>query len=173
MSRIEAGRILLSRAEVDLDGAVAKAARMVGELARSKNLTVDVECPASLAVLADERALQQILVNLLQNAVKFTPEGGRISVRCRLAGESANIYVEDTGIGIPREALHKIGTPFEQVESEFSRTYKGSGLGLAIAKSLVELHGGGLRIRSHVGVGTIVLVHLPLRQAPTPERQVA
>ncbi|HYF55679.1 MAG TPA: HAMP domain-containing sensor histidine kinase, partial [Salinarimonas sp.] len=173
MSRIEAGRIMLARTDVDLEGAVGKAARLVSEFARSKDLALDVECQGGINVHADERAMQQILVNLLQNAVKFTPPGGRITVRCRLAGESANIYVEDTGIGIPREALHKLGTPFEQVESEFNRTYKGSGLGLAIAKSLVELHGGGLRIRSQVGIGTIVLVHLPLRPVPALELKVA
>jgi two-component system cell cycle sensor histidine kinase PleC len=173
MSRIEAGRIRLAKTDVELDVAVAKATRLVSELARSKGLGIDIECPDGLAVLADERALQQILVNLLQNAVKFTPDGGRITVRCRLAGDCANIYVEDTGIGIPREALHKIGTPFEQVETEFNRTYKGSGLGLAIAKSLVELHGGRLRIRSQVGVGTIVLVHLPLRPVQAGDLKVA
>ncbi|WP_240540017.1 PAS domain-containing sensor histidine kinase [Salinarimonas soli] len=173
MSRIEAGRIMLTKTNVELEGAVTKATRLVSEFARSKGLGLEVECQPGLTVLADDRALQQILVNLLQNAVKFTPEGGRIVVRARLAGDCANIYVEDTGIGIPREALHKLGTPFEQVETEFNRTYKGSGLGLAIAKSLVELHGGGLRIRSQVGVGTIVLVHLPLRSVQSAELKVA
>jgi two-component system cell cycle sensor histidine kinase PleC len=173
MSRIEAGRIMLSKTDVELDGAITKATRLVGEFARSKGLGVEIECQPDLTVPADDRALQQILVNLLQNAVKFTPEGGRISVRARLAGDCVNIYVEDTGIGIPREALQKLGTPFEQVETEFNRTYKGSGLGLAIAKSLVELHGGGLRIRSQVGVGTIVLVHLPLRPVQVTELKVA
>jgi two-component system cell cycle sensor histidine kinase PleC len=79
-----------------------------------------------------------------------------------------NIYVEDNGIGIPKEAVHKLGQPFEQVEMESNRTYKGSGLGLAIARSLSELHGGGLRIRSQEGVGTIVLVHLPMEKPPSP-----
>jgi two-component system cell cycle sensor histidine kinase PleC len=113
---------------------------------------------------ADERALHQILVNLLQNAVKYTPEGGRIGVRTRPAGGAVHIYVEDTGIGIPKDAIRKLGQPFEQVETEFNRRYKGSGLGLAIARSLSELHGGGLRIRSQEGIGTIVLVRLPLGQ---------
>ena len=80
-------------------------------------------------------------------------------------GDAVNIYVEDNGIGIPAQALKKIGRPFEQVEGEFDKTYKGSGLGLAIAKSLAELHGGSLRIRSSVGTGTMVLVHLPIRDA--------
>ena len=115
----------------------------------------------------DPRALQQILVNLLQNATKFTSENGCITVRTRQARNAVNIYVEDNGIGIPQAALHKIGRPFEQVENEFSKCYKGSGLGLAIARSLVELHGGSLRIRSQEGVGTIVLVHLPTHSSTT------
>jgi len=82
-----------------------------------------------------------------------------------------NIYVEDTGIGIPKEKLERIGRPFEQVEGDLTRTYKGSGLGLAIARSLAELHGGSLRIRSAIGAGTIVMVHLPL--AAQAERAIA
>jgi two-component system cell cycle sensor histidine kinase PleC len=161
MSRIEAGRIRLAREPVEASEAVGRALRMVGELARAKGLTLIDESRPEHRVSADDRALQQILVNLLQNAVKFTPEGGAISVRTRSAGGAVNIYVEDTGIGIPAQALSKLGRPFEQVETEYSKTYKGSGLGLAIAKSLAELHGGSLRIRSQLNVGTIVLIHLP------------
>ena len=120
-------------------------------------------------VPADERALHQILVNLLQNATKFTSDGGCITVRTRQAGDAINLYVEDNGIGIPEHALQKLGRPFEQVETEFSKSYKGSGLGLAIARSLTELHGGALRIRSQEGVGTIVLVHLPISSATPAE----
>jgi two-component system cell cycle sensor histidine kinase PleC len=89
-------------------------------------------------------------------------------VRVRPALGAVNIFVEDNGIGIPRAAIPKLGQPFEQVETEFSRSHEGSGLGLAIARSLSELHGGGLRIRSEVGVGTVVMVCLP-RFAPPDE----
>ncbi len=163
MSRIEAGRIKLEKREVSLPDVITRATRMVAELARAKGLNLHVEEQPEAALIADERAIQQILVNLLQNAVKFTPEQGDITVRTRLVADAVNIYVEDTGIGIPREAMKRIGRPFEQVESEFSKTYQGSGLGLAIAKSLAELHGGSLRIRSQVSVGTVVMIHLPLR----------
>jgi two-component system cell cycle sensor histidine kinase PleC len=161
MSRIEAGRVSLSRQPIEVDTIIAKALVFVSELARSKRLELVVQKLPNTVVVADERALQQIFVNLLQNAVKFTPAGGRITVRPRQAGSAINIFVEDAGIGIPREAIPKLGQPFEQVETEFSRTYKGSGLGLAIARSLAELHGGSLRISSEPGLGTIVLVHLP------------
>ena len=162
MSRIEAGRIRLEKQDFPVDDVIERASRMIGELARAKGLDFTVEKAPDVRLFADERAIQQILVNLLQNAVKFTEEQGRIALRARVVNDALNLYVEDDGIGIPREAMKKIGRPFEQVESEFSRTYQGSGLGLAIAKSLAELHGGSLRIRSQVGVGTIVLVHLPL-----------
>ncbi|TVR10027.1 MAG: PAS domain S-box protein [Salinarimonadaceae bacterium] len=163
MSRIEAGRIKLEKREFLVDEAIERATRMVGELARAKGLEFSVEKTGDAVIYADERSVQQILINLLQNAVKFTGENGRVALRARVVNDSVNIYVEDNGIGIPQEAMQKIGKPFEQVESEFSKTYQGSGLGLAIAKSLAELHGGSLRIRSQVGVGTVVLVHLPLR----------
>ncbi|MCC5979070.1 MAG: PAS domain-containing protein [Salinarimonas sp.] len=162
MSRIEAGRIRLEKQDFAVDDVIERASRMIGELARAKGLEFTIEKAPDARIFADERAIQQILVNLLQNAVKFTEENGRIALRTRIVNDAINLYVEDDGIGIPREAMKKIGRPFEQVESEFSRTYQGSGLGLAIAKSLAELHGGNLRIRSQVGVGTIVLVHLPL-----------
>jgi len=83
-------------------------------------------------------------------------------VRARIVNSHVNIAIEDTGIGIPKTALHNLGKPFEQVESQFTKTHRGSGLGLAIAKSLAELHGGAMRIRSSQGVGTIVLVRLPV-----------
>ncbi len=106
--------------------------------------------------------VKQIIINLLSNAVKFTPDGGRVTVRARIVGNNVNIAIEDTGIGIPKEALKNLGKPFEQVESQLTKTHRGSGLGLAIAKSLSELHGGAMRIRSTLGVGTIVLVRLPV-----------
>jgi two-component system cell cycle sensor histidine kinase PleC len=162
MSRIEAGRATLAREPVVLDDVVERATRLVSELARSKDLTLTVQELPGITIPADERALQQIFVNLLQNAIKFTGEGGTIVLRPRRAGDAVNVFVGDSGIGIPKEAIGKLGRPFEQVESEFNKSHQGSGLGLAIAKSLAELHGGSLRIRSQEGIGTLIMVHLPL-----------
>jgi two-component system, cell cycle sensor histidine kinase PleC len=143
MSRIEAGRISLTKRPVGVNDSIQRALRLVSEQIRAKNLTITVDVsPDDITVPADERGLHQILVNLLQNATKFTSEAGCITVRTRQAGGAINIYVEDNGIGIPSHALHKLGRPFEQVETEFSKSYKGSGLGLAIARSMAELHGG-------------------------------
>ncbi len=94
--------------------------------------------------------------------MKFTPDGGAVTVCGRLRGGMVTIAIEDSGIGIPNDALRKLGRPFEQVESQLTKRHQGSGLGLAIAKSLVELHGGAMRIRSVLGAGTMVVVRLPL-----------
>jgi two-component system, cell cycle sensor histidine kinase PleC len=174
MSRIEAGRTSLTKLPIEVNASIQRALRLVNEQIKAKNLTVTVDViPDDIVVPADERAIHQILVNLLQNATKFTSDGGCITVRTRQAADAINIYVEDNGIGIPAQALHKLGRPFEQVETEFSKSYKGSGLGLAIARSLTELHGGTLRIRSQEGVGTIVLVHLPLTEATNSDIALA
>jgi two-component system, cell cycle sensor histidine kinase PleC len=116
-----------------------------------------------LTFTADRRALKQIALNLLSNAVKFTPDGGSVTVQGRLRGDLVTIAISDNGIGIPKDALRKLGRPFEQVESQLTKRHQGSGLGLAIAKSLAELHGGRMRIRSVLGVGTTVVVRLPLK----------
>jgi two-component system cell cycle sensor histidine kinase PleC len=174
MSRIEAGRTTLTKLPIEVHASIQRALKLVSEQTKAKNLSVTVDVsPEDIIVPADERALHQILVNLLQNATKFTSEGGCITVRTRQAGDAINIYVEDNGIGIPDHALHKLGQPFEQVETEFSKSYKGSGLGLAIARSLAELHGGSLRIKSQEGIGTIVLVHLPLTEATNADIALA
>ena len=116
---------------------------------------------APISIVADRRATKQIVVNLLSNAVKFTPEGGRVIVRSRLVEDSIVLLIADTGIGISPQSLLRLGRPFEQVESQLTKTYHGSGLGLAIARSLTSLHGGSMRLRSKLGAGTVVRVSLP------------
>ncbi len=162
MSKIEAGRMQLEVEDVALDEIIADAMRVTAVNADEKNIAMTVAESEKLNIKGDRRALKQILLNLLSNAVKFTPEGGKISVRARINGSAAVVAIEDSGIGIARDALARIGRPFEQVESQFTKTHKGSGLGLAIAKSLVELHGGAMRIRSSEGKGTAVIVRLPV-----------
>ncbi|HVI28990.1 PAS domain-containing sensor histidine kinase [Hansschlegelia sp.] len=163
MAKIEAGRFRLARETLDIDKVVLDAMRVISPRAEEKSIAVRAEAACGATVEVDRRALKQILLNLLSNAVKFTPAGGRVTIRTRAVGGAMNLYIEDTGIGIPKDAIDKLGRPFEQVENQFSKSHKGSGLGLAIAKSLTELHGGSMRIRSTVGVGTVVLVRLPLR----------
>jgi two-component system cell cycle sensor histidine kinase PleC len=169
MSKIEAGRMRLDPEELDLDRILADAMRVVTTRAQDKRLTLSSRIAPGLTLRADRRALKQIALNLLSNAVKFTPERGRVSVRGRQAGSCVLIAISDSGIGISKDALRKLGRPFEQVESQLTKTHHGSGLGLAIAKSLIELHGGTMRMRSTPGRGTIVLVRLPVANA-TPRQ---
>jgi two-component system cell cycle sensor histidine kinase PleC len=161
MSKIEAGGIRLAPETVELDLLLADCLRVVSTRAGEKNLRLDAQVEPGIELKADRRALKQVALNLLSNAVKFTPAGGAVSVRGRVRGGIVTIAIRDNGIGIARQALHKLGRPFEQVESQLTKRHQGSGLGLAIAKSLIELHGGTMRIRSQLGRGTIVLVRLP------------
>ena len=166
MSKIEAGRLKLDLEDVALERIMSEAMRVVSARAEEKQLELTSNIAPGIYFKADRRALKQIMLNLLSNAVKFTPERGRITVRGRVARNSVVIAIRDTGIGITREALAKLGRPFEQVESQLTKSHHGSGLGLAIAKSLVELHAGIMRIRSTPGAGTIVVVCLPLAGWP-------
>src|SRR5690349_11704475 len=167
MSKIEAGGIRLSPEPVALDSVLADCIRVVSTRAGEKRLAVKAEVEPGIELKADRRALKQITLNLLSNAVKFTPDGGTVTVQGRLRAGTVIIGIQDNGIGIPPQALQKLGRPFEQVESQLTKRHQGSGLGLAIAKSLIELHGGAMRIRSRLGRGTLVLVRLPA-EAPPP-----
>jgi two-component system cell cycle sensor histidine kinase PleC len=163
MAKIEAGRIQLDVENVAVEPVLSDAMRVVSGKAEEKRLQMTAAVPPDLHVDADRRALKQIALNLLSNAVKFTPNGGRIMVRGKTVEDCVVLTLADTGIGIARDALKRLGRPFEQVEGQLSKSHHGSGLGLAIAKSLAELHGGRMRIRSQLGKGTVVLVWLPVK----------
>jgi two-component system, cell cycle sensor histidine kinase PleC len=163
MAKIEAGRIQLDVENVALDPVLNDVMRVVSGKAEEKQLYMTADVPADLHVDADRRALKQIALNLLSNAVKFTPNGGQVTMRGKTVDDCVLLTLADTGIGIARDALKRLGRPFEQVEGQLSKSHHGSGLGLAIAKSLAELHGGRMRIRSQLGKGTVVLVWLPLK----------
>jgi two-component system cell cycle sensor histidine kinase PleC len=174
MAKIEAGRIRLDFEELDLDTLLSEAMRVVSARAQDKQLALVAKISPDLGLRADRRALKQIVLNLLSNAVKFTPAGGRVTVRGRAADNCVVLAIADTGIGIAKDALARLGRPFEQVESQLTKSHHGSGLGLAIAKSLVELHGGRMRIRSTLGKGTLVVVRMPTRpQCPLPREEAA
>jgi two-component system cell cycle sensor histidine kinase PleC len=162
MSKIEAGRFSLDPEPIDLCPLITEAVRVVAVSAEAKNIDVTTQIEACIEVNADRRAIKQILLNLLSNAVKFTGKNGRINVRARRTGGALAMTIEDTGCGIPRKALRKLGQPFEQVQNQFTKSHAGSGLGLAISRSLTELHGGALKIRSREGVGTIVSIRIPM-----------
>src|SRR4249920_535406 len=174
MSKIEAGRLRLDFDDIGLDTLLNDAMRVVSARAEDKALQVTARISPQLKLRADRRALKQVALNLLSNAIKFTPTGGRIMVRGRATNHCIILSIADTGIGIARDALARLGRPFEQVESQLTKSHQGSGLGLAISKSLVELHGGRMRIRSTLGKGTLVVVRLPLEpQCLLPKDEAA
>jgi two-component system, cell cycle sensor histidine kinase PleC len=173
MSKIEAGRIRLDPEPLELEPFLNDAMRVVSGRANDKKLTLTARVNRGVRLTADQRLLKQIVLNLLSNAVKFTPEGGRITVRGRATRDSVVIAIADTGIGIPEDALARLGRPFEQVESQLTKSHQGSGLGLAIAKSLTELHHGSMRIRSTLGRGTMVLLRLPFGGAAARKEEIA
>jgi len=166
MSKIEAGRLQLETEPTPIDSLFEEIMRLTGPRAFDGKVDISRDIPSGLTIIADRRALKQVFINLMSNAVKFTPEGGKVIVIATPGSSKIAIDIIDTGIGIPDEDIEKLGRPFEQVENQFTKTKGGSGLGLAISRSLIELHGGRLEIRSKVGQGTRVTVHLPREPAP-------
>ncbi len=165
MSKIEAGRVSLDIASANLSAILEEALRIVEPRTQDDKVGLSIDTVGELQLDCDKRAIKQVLINLLANAIKFTPEGGNVSVTTMIDGKDAVVRIVDTGIGIPTQDIEKLARPFEQVENQFTKTKSGSGLGLAISKSLVELHGGALEISSEVGAGTTVVIRLPRHNA--------
>jgi len=163
MSRIEAGKLELHREAVDLTGLARECASLMADAAKRGGLSLEARLPAAHLMLhADRRALKQILLNLLSNAVKFTPEGGRVEIGLECGEGEVSLYVRDSGIGIPADALSRAGNPFVQFHPHSGK--QGTGLGLALVRSLAQLHGGAMRIESAAGQGTSVTITLPAHQ---------
>jgi two-component system cell cycle sensor histidine kinase PleC len=161
MARLEAGRERLSYARFPVEQAVSRAVLDIAPTAREKHIAVRVEVDPDVTVEADPLAVERILTTLMRNAVKFTPEDGEISIGAAAVGELIHFIVEDNGPGISAQDVARLGRPFEQGDVVMANGMKGSGLGLAIANSLVELHGGTLRLQSRAGEGTAAVVTLP------------
>jgi two-component system, cell cycle sensor histidine kinase PleC len=161
MARLEAGRERLSYARFRAEQAVNRAVLDVAPTAREKRIAIRVEVGQEVTVEADPLAVERILTTLTRNAVKFTPEDGEISIGAVAIGDLVHFIVEDNGPGITAEDVARLGRPFEQGDVVMANGMKGSGLGLAIANSLVELHGGTLRLQSRAGEGAAAVVTLP------------
>jgi len=162
MSKIEAGKFELAEEVFDLDETAASAVRFVRLAAERARVGLKTDiAPAAHAIFADKRAVKQILVNLLSNGIKYTPAGGEVRVSARADQRGIEITVADTGTGISRADLARLGRPFEQVENAETRAKEGTGLGLALVKSLTAMHGGEAVLDSVMGEGTTVRVRLP------------
>ena len=163
MSKIEAGNFDLSPEAFEVVPLIDLCCDIISLRAKEGGIELVREFPRHLEELvADKRACKQILINLLSNAVKFTPSQGRVTIGVRPQGNSMELFVADTGIGIMSRDLPKLGDAFFQAASSYDRAYEGTGLGLSVVRGLVGLHGGDIRIESAVGQGTCVTVRLPL-----------
>ena len=162
LAKVEAGQLTLDVRETDIVSLVHNSVRLVSETARRRDITLELEVPdGAIMAMADPTRLRQILLNLMSNAIKFTPEGKTVSLACGREGDTLYLRVTDTGIGMNREDLVKVMQPFHQVDNSFSRRYEGAGLGLPLTQSLVDLHDATMTIESQLGLGTTVTVHLP------------
>jgi signal transduction histidine kinase len=166
LSKVEAGRMELELATFDLPLAIENARTFVRERATRHGITLDVAVDDRLGeFVGDERKIKQILLNLLSNATKFTPEGGRIGIKARQTDGSVEISVTDTGIGIALEDQPKIFEEFRQVGTDYAHKIQGTGLGLTLAKKFVELHGGKIWVESEAGKGSTFIFTLPIAAA--------
>lgn len=175
-AQLESGRVRLQLQTTAVAGALARAAALLGVQVADAGLTLVSEpCPADAMVNADPDKLQQILLNLLTNAIKFTPAGGTIASGCRVDDDRVQMYVRDTGVGIAPEHLHEIFAPFVQIDQHQPATappttiaIRGVGLGLAISRELARAMEGDIRAESTPGKGSTFVIELPMVKVPAP-----
>ena len=163
LSRIEAGRIEFIPTDVSLSPLISEVVFEFASIAEKKEVSLTSNCPSNVTLFADEDKLREIIINLLDNAIKYTPSRGEVSVYVEDKGKCVDISVEDTGVGIPPESLNEIFDRFQRVQRKEGESSKGIGIGLAIVKSLVELHNGGISVQSELEKGSRFTVTLPRR----------
>lgn len=178
LAKAEAGKLTLQEEDIDLVRCLDDAMRMCRGRAVTAGVNLNfANATESIYAHVDERLIRQIVLNLLTNAIKFTNEGGKVTLSIAAEpGQDIVIQVQDTGIGIAQEDIARVIRPFEQVETVLSRSHGGTGLGLPLTSKLTELHGGTFDIQSQVGIGTTVIVRLPperLRESPVVALQHA
>jgi cell cycle sensor histidine kinase DivJ len=177
MSKIESGNFEITPEPFTPAPVIGSCCDLMALRAREAGIDLVCRVPADMPdIVADKRAVKQILINLLSNAIKFTQRGGKVSVTAEVGGAHVTLIVEDTGVGIGEDDLRHVGDPFFQARTAYDRPHDGTGLGLSIVKGLIELHGGELAIRSRIGSGTSVSVRLPIdcerARAPEPAPNV-
>ncbi len=161
LAKANAGKLTLSDAPCDIGDCVNETVMMCSELAKTAGVKLTVSSRIGLEVRVDERMIRQALINLMSNAIKFSPPDGTVEITVQASTDGLSIKVSDHGVGIARTDIQRVLRPFEQVENTFSRVHGGTGLGLPLAKKFIELHGGSLEIASELGEGTSVTLHLP------------
>jgi len=170
MSRLETGNFQIMPEPFALSPVIASCCELLALKANESEIDLVFRRPPQLLeIVADRRAVKQVLLNLLSNAIKFTRRGGRVTVSARAETSAVVMIVEDTGVGISDADLPRLGDAFFQAGSPYDRPHDGTGLGLSIVKGLVELHGGHIDIHSRLGEGTRVTVRLPMNCEPAAQ----
>ena len=162
-AKLESGKITLREDPIDCAELLGSCRTFISGLAEARGVGLEFAAdPALPGLWGDGQRLRQVLINLLSNALKFTPEGGRVRLQAQLQADGSMAFaVADTGVGMREEDLPRALAPFQQIEPDAARRHEGMGLGLPLAKAFTELHGGTLEIQSAPGVGTRVTVRLP------------
>ncbi len=170
ISKIQSGKLLLCIETVNPQDSIKTCVTMLSGVARDARISVECNIGEDLPLIrADPVKLRQIILNILGNAIKFTPEEGHISVLCMNSGDDhIKIVITDSGEGIPADLIHVALEPFRQIETGFNRKFDGTGLGLPIAKALCEAHDGSLQIESALDRGTEVTITLPKKGVKEP-----
>jgi len=165
MSKIEAGRIELDPKRVELEKVLQESVRLVVKRAGDAGVKLTASVGHAPAIWADQRAVKQVTLNLLSNAIKFTPKGGEVTITAEADLDGVTVIVADSGSGIEKSKLKKLGAPFALVEDDnLAKSRNGTGLGLALSKSLMEMQGGILAIASQPGKGTVACATFPRRK---------
>jgi PAS domain S-box-containing protein len=164
LSKVEAGQMFLELETVSITETVGQVMNTIEPIAAKKGVRVEANVGAAGRVQADPHKMVQMLLNLVSNAVKFTPEGGSVTIAAQRQAETVEISVTDTGIGIAKSDLDRLFREFQQLDSGPGRHQEGTGLGLALTKRLAALHGGDVRVVSELGKGSVFTLELPLQQ---------
>ena len=165
VAQADAGRLTLERAKVDVAALAADCVEAARPVADQRSIELQLAAEPVPALVGDRGRLAQVLDNLVSNALKFTPEGGRVEVRTSVTDDYVRLDVEDSGIGIPAEEQPRLFERFFRAASATEQAIPGTGLGLAIVKAIVEAHAGRIEVVSAPGKGTTFRVELPLREA--------
>jgi signal transduction histidine kinase len=172
ISRIESGNLKFIMAGADMNETIRNGVETMRFKAEERNLKLELKAEKMPKLIMDKNRITQVVVNLINNSIKFTDPGGRITVRLRKTKDNAEVSVTDTGIGIAEDDLGRIFYPFEQVDSSASRNYEGTGLGLAICRGIIAGHGGEISVKSQLKKGSTFSFTLPLRGMKRKEKKI-